>query len=281
MAKPNQQQGIDYFPYDTDQDQDDKLQMIIGEFGIKGEVVFTKILAWTYKVNGYYSDWTFEGQLKFSKRFAYVGVSANLLTEIVARCIKWGLFDKTLLDTFKILSSVRIQNTWIEATKRRKNRVFDERYNLLGENVYTMYTLQRKMLASETQKEKEKEKESKEKVGIWDASDLEKFNESDIKKVVKLIEWLKATAPRILELPELFTPHQALEIVNLNNKNLAVNVLLSMHNWKDLLKKNHSAYLTFNNWYKRELKREGEVGADGKIKPPVLNDANFNFQGQK
>ena len=48
MAAPTKQ-GIDYFPLDADLDQDDKLQMIIGEFGIKGEIIFIKLLSSTFR----------------------------------------------------------------------------------------------------------------------------------------------------------------------------------------------------------------------------------------
>jgi len=129
MARPTRQ-GIDYFPYDVDLDQDDKLGMIIGEFQIKGEILFTKLCAWIYKTNGYYTEWNEEVQLRFLRRYDYCGFSVSFTNEVVPRLIKWGLFDKTVFDSFHILTSARIQQTWQEATRKRKDCVIDIRYRV-------------------------------------------------------------------------------------------------------------------------------------------------------
>ena len=127
MARPTKQ-GIEYFPLDVDLDSDDKLSMIIGEFGIKGELIYTKLLGWIYKHNGYYSNWDEMEQLKFAKRVAYIGnPSVSLINEIVARCIKWGLFDQSVFVSLQILTSRRIQMTWLDATRKRKERQIDQK----------------------------------------------------------------------------------------------------------------------------------------------------------
>jgi len=134
MARPIRH-GIDYFPLDVDTDQDDKLAMIIGEFGIKGEIIYIKLLAWIYKNGGYYTSWNEMEELKFAKRVAYIdGALVNLIKEIVQRCCKWGLFDKPVFDAFRILTSQRIQKTWVEATRKRKDRVIQKEIWLIGDN---------------------------------------------------------------------------------------------------------------------------------------------------
>lgn len=134
MARPNKQ-GIDYFPLDVDLDCDDKLSMIIGEFGYKGEVIFLKLLGWIYKHDGYYTEWNEMEQLKFAKRVAYIGnPSVSLINEIVARCIKWGLFEQSVFDSLHILTSVRIQLTWTDATRKRKERQINPKIWLIGVN---------------------------------------------------------------------------------------------------------------------------------------------------
>lgn len=134
MARPTKQ-GIDYFPLDVRLDDDDKLSMIIGDFGFKGELIFIKLLSWIYGNQGYYTDWTDQEQLKFAKRVAYVGGSSvNLINEVVAGCVKWGLFDKSVFDSFHILTSRRIQTTWIEATRKRKGRVINPKIWIIGVN---------------------------------------------------------------------------------------------------------------------------------------------------
>jgi hypothetical protein len=130
MARPTRQ-GIDYFPYDVDLDQDDKLGMIIAEFKVKGELLFIKICAWLYKTNGYYTEWDEDAQLRFLRRYDYCGFSVSFIQEVVPRLIKWGLFDKSVFDSFGILTSVRIQETWLDATRKRKERIIDHRIWLL------------------------------------------------------------------------------------------------------------------------------------------------------
>lgn len=135
MGRPTKQ-GIDYFPYDVNLDQDDKLQMIIAEFGYKGETIYVKLLSWIYKHNGYFVEWTEMEQLKFANRVAYaIGDSqVNLIKSVVARCIKWELFDERLFNVFHILTSKRIQSTWLEASRKRINRDIDPDIWLLGVN---------------------------------------------------------------------------------------------------------------------------------------------------
>lgn len=163
MARPTKQ-GIEYFPLDVDLDSDDKLSMIIGEFGIKGELIYTKLLGWIYKHNGYYSNWDEMEQLKFAKRVAYIGnPSVSLINEIVARCIKWGLFDQSVFVSLQILTSKRIQMTWQDATRKRKERQIDQKIWLSEVNDGVKAAITSKK-AEETNKVKEsKVKKSKSK----------------------------------------------------------------------------------------------------------------------
>jgi len=162
MAAPIKQ-GIDYFPLDTDLDQDDKLGMIIGEYGEKGERLWIKMLAWTYKNEGYYFEWREDVQLRFLRRYNYCGFSMSFIQEVVPRFIRWGLFDKTVFDAFQILTSERIQKTWLDATRKRIGRQINQKFWLNGVNDASEAE-ETKEKASFTDKRKEKKgKEIKEK----------------------------------------------------------------------------------------------------------------------
>lgn len=137
MARPTRQ-GIDYFPYDIDLDQDDKLGMIIAEFGAKGELLFTKLCGWIYKNNGYFTEWDEDVQLRFLRRYNYCGFSMSFIQEVVPRFIKWGLFEKTVFDAFQIITSSRIQKTWLDASRKRIDRQIDNRIWLLHVNAAGM-----------------------------------------------------------------------------------------------------------------------------------------------
>lgn len=162
MARPNKQ-GLDYFPYDVDLDIDDKIQMIIAEFGFRGEMIVTKLFAWIYKNGGYYINWDEKERLKFAARVAYIsGSQANLVTEIVDRCIKWDLFNAVVFESFGILTSVRIQETWKDGSRKRKDRTFIPAIWLLMAPPDAAKAEETELKAEVTHKVKEtKEKETK------------------------------------------------------------------------------------------------------------------------
>jgi len=66
MARPNKE-GMDYFPFNVDFFEDDKLQLIEAEFGEKGLIITIKLLCKIYKENGYYYQWGDDQCLLFSK----------------------------------------------------------------------------------------------------------------------------------------------------------------------------------------------------------------------
>ncbi|NLW90015.1 MAG: DUF4373 domain-containing protein [Syntrophomonadaceae bacterium] len=115
MARP-QKEGLEYFPLNTDIDQDDKLQLIEAKFGIKGFGIVIKLLMKIYR-EGYYYEWSEKEQLLFSKR---VNVDINEVNDVINECLKWDLFDQDTYDTYGILTSRGIQRRYFEAVGRRK-----------------------------------------------------------------------------------------------------------------------------------------------------------------
>ena len=117
MARPTKE-GLDYFPLDVDVFEDEKIEAIAGEFGLKGEIAVIKLLCAIYK-KGYFILWNDLTQATLLKRLP--GVSKEMLNQIVNRLVKWGFFDKQLFDLVEVLTSENIQATYFEATKRRKS----------------------------------------------------------------------------------------------------------------------------------------------------------------
>ncbi|MDR2066118.1 MAG: DUF4373 domain-containing protein [Prevotellaceae bacterium] len=115
MARPNKI-GLDYFPFDVDFFNDEKIGAISGEFGIKGELACIKLLCAIYR-QGYFILWNEMLKMKLIKELP--GVSADLLDNIVSRLIRWGFFDKTLFEESGILTSKGIQRRYFEIVKRR------------------------------------------------------------------------------------------------------------------------------------------------------------------
>lgn len=127
MARPIKT-GLDYFPFDVDFFNDEKIVPIAGEFGLKGELATIKLLCAVYR-NGYYVEWT--EMLKFKLLKELPGVSVGLLEQIVGRLVKWGFFDSKLFENSSVLTSRGIQLRYqaIRDKMHRKNLISD--YNLL------------------------------------------------------------------------------------------------------------------------------------------------------
>lgn len=118
MARPVKE-GLDYFPLDVDFAVNDKTEAIMGEFGPKGVLFMIYLLSAVYQ-NGYYLQWNKLKQMQLANRIA--GVSPELANQIVNRLIAYGTFSEELFNSAKVLTSQRIQETYEDATKRRKSQ---------------------------------------------------------------------------------------------------------------------------------------------------------------
>ena len=116
MARPKKT-GLDYFPFDVDFFEDEKMIAIAGEFGLKGEIVAVKLLCAVYR-NGYFIEWS--DMLKMKMLRSLPGISPELFDQILNRLVRWGFFDASLFDSVKVLTSRGIQRRYFEAIKRRK-----------------------------------------------------------------------------------------------------------------------------------------------------------------
>lgn len=116
MARPSKT-GIDYFPFDIDFFQNEKIICIGGKYGNKGEIIVIHLFCEVYR-NGYYLEWTDQIQYKLSSTMH--DVSIGLLNQVVMQAVKYGLFDAEIFQKHKVLTSRGIQARYFEATKKRK-----------------------------------------------------------------------------------------------------------------------------------------------------------------
>lgn len=116
MARPNKS-GLDYFPFDVDFFEDEKIEAIFVEFGIKGEITVVKLLCAIYR-NGYFILWNDRLKIKLLKNLP--GVSSELLEQIIKRLVKWEFFNENLFNSASILTSTGIQKRFFSVAKRRK-----------------------------------------------------------------------------------------------------------------------------------------------------------------
>ncbi|MFT8409875.1 MAG: DUF4373 domain-containing protein [Schleiferilactobacillus perolens] len=118
MARPVKR-GLDYFPLDVDFMTNAKTEAIMGEFGAKGTLVFMTLLMAIYQ-NGYYLEWSELIKNQIANRVS--GTTGELVGLVVKRLIDYGTFNKDLFQSDNVLTSQRIQETYLDATKRRKQK---------------------------------------------------------------------------------------------------------------------------------------------------------------
>jgi hypothetical protein len=124
--------GLDYFSFDVDFFNDDKIELISSEFGLKGELIAIRLLCHIYR-NGYYYTWGKDESLLFAKRVGN-GITGTLVNEVVEGLIKRSFFDKRVFDSFSILTSKGIQKRYIDAKERSKNIELIKEFTLLSDD---------------------------------------------------------------------------------------------------------------------------------------------------
>ncbi|VDH16132.1 Uncharacterised protein [Algoriella xinjiangensis] len=115
MARPTKK-GIDYFSFDVDFFEDEKIEPISGEFGPKGELVVIRLLCAIYR-NGYFLIWNEQLKMTLANRCK---VSFDLIDQIIHRLAKWNFIDENLFISSNIITSKGIQTRFKEATRKRK-----------------------------------------------------------------------------------------------------------------------------------------------------------------
>lgn len=114
MARPKKT-GIEYFPFDIDMFEDEKVLPVSVEFGAKGESVVVRVLCAIYR-EGYFVQWS-EG-LKF-KIANQAKVSEGLVSDVVAKLVKYHFFNEGIFNQHQVITSAGIQKRWKEATRKR------------------------------------------------------------------------------------------------------------------------------------------------------------------
>lgn len=116
MARPRLT-NLNYFPLNVDFFEDDKIQLIEADYGLKGVIIALKLLCKIYKEKGYYYQWGDDQCLLFAKK-AGEGIRSSLVSEVVQGLVRRGFFDKTVFDSFNVLTSKGIQERYIKALER-------------------------------------------------------------------------------------------------------------------------------------------------------------------
>ncbi len=119
--------GIDYFPLDCQLSE--AMELIEAEFGFLGFTVIIKLWQRIYSGNGYYCEWTEKSALLFARRIGADHVQS--VSAVITAAIEKGLFDRSLYEKYRILTSAGIQHRYLLAVSRRKQVMLQKEYLLL------------------------------------------------------------------------------------------------------------------------------------------------------
>lgn len=118
MAGRHLKKGLDYFSFDVDIEQDDKIKMLNAEHPDNGFRFYILLLCRIYRGHGYFIEYT---ERKHKLYCSDINVNINEGNDIINTCCQEGLFDKNLYKQNQILTSSSIQTRFLMASKRREN----------------------------------------------------------------------------------------------------------------------------------------------------------------
>lgn len=129
MARPIKD-GLDYFPLDTDMDQDDKIAYVEAKHGLIAFAIIVRLMMRIYR-QGYYTMWTEREQVLFSKS---INVDIETTKTIVNEYINEGFFDQKLFEEHSVLTSHGLQMRYLKGCDRRSRIAMIQEYFLIDSN---------------------------------------------------------------------------------------------------------------------------------------------------
>ena len=125
MARPTKN-NLDYFPQDVDFLQDIKICKLKRSQGGKAIAVWISLLCRIYGSDGYYMKW--DEELPFIIAEELPGFDEVYIQEVIKSCLNFGLLDKALFESERILTSAAIQRRYVEA-KEKNRRTYTDTIN--------------------------------------------------------------------------------------------------------------------------------------------------------
>jgi len=117
--------GISFYRVDSGHIRNDKIRLLCNEFDSDGYYIWSCILDYGYMKYGYYFDCNDTDSLEL---FAsdYCRKKVSLVNEVIAGCLRRGLFDKAVFELSGILTCEFMQEVYMYGTfdRRKKGSVF-------------------------------------------------------------------------------------------------------------------------------------------------------------
>jgi hypothetical protein len=118
--------GLDYFSFDVDFFNDEKIEFVSAKYGLVGELIVVKLLCRIYR-NGYFLQWGEDECLLFAKRSGG-NIDVEMVKNVVDELVVREFFHGQIFKDFSVLTSNGVQRRFLEATKRRKDVEMTQNY---------------------------------------------------------------------------------------------------------------------------------------------------------
>ena len=133
MAAPGRppKTNLPYAKWDTNVFMDKDIIRLMDAQGCAGFVIYFFLAQMARMDHGYFYEWSY-ADAPITAKMVGGGVRSEAVIQTVTLCLRLGLFDKGLFDRHGILTSRRLQRSFVEATKGgRKYCAVREEYRLL------------------------------------------------------------------------------------------------------------------------------------------------------
>lgn len=112
MGRPVKK-GLDYFPTDVDFFEKEEIKFFSVECGASGICALLKLMCNIYR-NGYYVEWGKDHEDLFGWDMRGM-VPREEIPHIIAVCLKRGIFNEKIFKKFQVLTSLDIQEVYLQA----------------------------------------------------------------------------------------------------------------------------------------------------------------------
>ncbi|GAC1385851.1 MAG: hypothetical protein NVSMB45_15080 [Ginsengibacter sp.] len=254
------EEGLLYFPMNTDIIHNPKLKLVVSEFKSKSWAVILPMYCKIYREKGYYVDW-FNDDIKLLFAEDEAKSELGFVNEVIAGCIRRGVFNKSVFDLFGVLTTDRIQENFIEAKKRNKNVEMIRQFLLIPQSVYNKHqnvniiNLNVNIISKKVNIGTQKKKEIIEGEGEGEKVSANAPTDDEI-KFQSFNEWILKNTPRVAKMKKPLTLQEFTGLREKIPKEVLQKVLFAMENYGELLKKYVSANLTIQKWSKTEMESQ-------------------------
>lgn len=114
-------------------ENDTKIDELIDGQGWIGFSIYFYLCQKAYASDGYFYRWSYANAATTARRMGG-GIRSETIKQVVALCLRIGLFDKRLFDRESVLTSRGIQRRYMVAIEKRSFKKVEEKFWLLNED---------------------------------------------------------------------------------------------------------------------------------------------------